>query len=81
MDTKVLLWAFGGLAALFVVLTIARIGLEKLEAWMKVNPFKAAIGVAAVLAVVVAVWAGQNKGLIECWPVHKVQCFFMKPAG
>jgi len=75
MDYKILIYAFVGLVVVFVGATLARMGFEKLEAWMKANPFKAAIAIAAVLAVVIAVWAGKNQGLIECWPMHKLQCF------
>lgn len=78
MDITILIWAFAALAVLFVGVVIARKGFEKIDVWRKENQFKFALITAAIVAVVVAVWAGQNEALIECWPVHKFQCFFQK---
>lgn len=76
MDTKILVWAFGGLVVLFVgAVLVKKIG-EKIDAWRKENQFKFALIAAAIVAVVIAVWAGQNQDFFECWKLHKAQCLF-----
>jgi len=76
MDTKILIWAFGGLILLFAGAVLVKKGLSKIEAWQKENPFKFSLIAAAIVAVVIAVWAGQNQDLIEFWKYHKAQCLF-----
>jgi uncharacterized membrane protein YdjX (TVP38/TMEM64 family) len=76
MDTKILVWAFVGLGVFFVGAVLVRKGFEKLEAWRKENQFKFALIAAAIVAVVIAVWAGQNQDFFECWKFHKAQCLF-----
>lgn len=76
MEYKVFLIAFAALAAMSVVAVILRNGIAKLEAWRQSNPFTAALAIAAVLAVIIAIFAAQNEALIHCWPAHKVMCFF-----
>lgn len=76
MDTKILVWAFVGLVVLFGgAVLINKVG-EKIEAWRKENQFKFALITAAVVAVVIAVLAGQNPDFFECWKFHKAQCLF-----
>jgi Kef-type K+ transport system membrane component KefB len=76
MDTKILILAFIGLVVLFAGAILAKKGFKKIEDWQKENQFKFAFIAAAIVAVVIAVWAGQNQDLIECWKYHKAQCLF-----
>ena len=76
MDTKILKLAFIGLVVLFTGAILVKKGFEKIEAWQKENQFKFSVIVAAVVAVVIAVFAGQNKDIVECWKFHNVQCLF-----
>lgn len=76
MEYKVFFIAFAALAVLSVVAVMLRKGMESFQAWMKANPFTGALLIAAILAVVIAIFAAQNEALIACLPVHKAMCFF-----
>lgn len=69
--------AFAVLAVLFTAVHLAKLGLDKTGTWMRAHPLQSGLWLAALMAIAVTVWASQNQSLIECWPQHKLGCFFM----
>lgn len=73
--------AFVVFAVFFIGAHFAKVGVDKINQWIRAHPLQTALCVAGVIAVMVTVWVTQNQDLIECWPQYKVQCIFMiKPA-
>lgn len=63
--------------ALTVVLQFGRRLSDGLTTTQKERPFVFAIGVGFVLAAIVVVSLSHYSNLVECWPQHRLACFFL----